>query len=146
MPGKKPTKTKKLEGNRSRVDLPVNELDPGGTPRCPEWLEECGREVWHEIVGGMPEGFLCRVDSQLLAQYCHAWEIFMLAREAVIVNGTTATSANGALVANPDTRTMFSASEQIRKLSGHFGLSPRDRVGLEWVVDKPVADKFGIVG
>lgn len=142
----KPTKQKALEGNRSRRELPTNELDPGGRPRCPEWLEETGRQVWDEIVSGLPDDFLCFVDSKLLAQYCHAWEVFTMAREAVMVLGMSQPDAHGVMKSRPEVATMFTASEQIRKLSGHFGLSPRDRVGLSWVEEQQEPDKFGIVG
>lgn len=70
----KPTAIKRLEGNRSKKPLPVNEPKPdlgNEEPGPPEWLSEVAKAEWRRLARQLwLNGLLGREDVQAFAAYC----------------------------------------------------------------------------
>jgi phage terminase small subunit len=71
-PPPKPTRIRRLEGNRGRRPLPGNEPQyPSGVPERPSGMSAASRKIWDTLVREMaPSGVLRPVDALALVQLC----------------------------------------------------------------------------
>ncbi len=74
-PPPKPSALKLLQGNPGK--RPINEREPrprGGTPRCPDWLDEEAKACWKRLVPELKRmGVLSVIDADALCAYCDTW-------------------------------------------------------------------------
>ena len=91
MTRRKPVAVHKLQGtyrpDRHRVGI----QPPEQVPACPDWLGPVGKQTWESTVDTLREvpGLLTRLDGDMLALYCEAWEEFRDAREQIAKEGST---------------------------------------------------------
>jgi P27 family predicted phage terminase small subunit len=140
MPGPKPKPTalKLLQGNPGHQKLPQNEPKMRPLlPDMPPYLGRLARKRWREL---LPEldygGVLSRVDGEVLAGYCQAYEQVCRLTAELEANGRTYTvGTNGAQSARPEVAMLNRAWDDIRKFGAELGIGAASRSKIE--VKKP---------
>ena len=133
---KKPDAIKRMEGSRWCTD-PAKQVKPEiGRPDQPEWLGSIGAKVWHSAVDRLEKipGLLAKIDGDALALYCDAWEDYLTARETIANDGRILESRY-TKTAHPAIKEKNSAAARIQDGLSRFGMSPRDRAGIEVLVE-----------
>lgn len=132
MRGRKPTPDpiKELTGNPGKRPLnSENKPRPKqGRPKPPKVLTGPALREWKRIVPLLEEvNCLAALDRYTLASYCEWVGVFEDAVEMIKHDGLTTISTKGGEKSHPAVGILRQASEEIRKASALFGLSPSDR-------------------
>lgn len=102
------------------------EVEPG-TPNCPSWVGDKGKAEWKRLVRLFKQqGILTHLDRGPLAMHCHAFDVFMEAREMVERQGLVIEGA-ACPIQNPAVRIMNQAWADYMKSGQEFGLTPVSR-------------------
>ena len=145
---RKPAVVRKIEGNRSRREIP-REIEPEGRPRCPNLLNEAEKERWLDVVVSLPVALLTRADEQTLERMAIAWARFRETTEAIHKAGLLVRGSVGNVVRNPLLIVQAAASHEMRICGMELGLSPAARTritALPEVDDDPLAILLGPEG
>ncbi|GAF77905.1 unnamed protein product [marine sediment metagenome] len=113
-------------------------------PSCPPHLKGESLKEWKRIVPLLTElGLLGQVDRAMLAQYCSAWALFIMADKHVQKGDLVDVSESGFPFQSPWVSIRRSASEECVKIAGHFGMSPASRTRISVILDgdKPKSSK-----
>lgn len=145
----KPTAIKKLEGNKSRRPLPVNEPEisvPERVPQPPNHLSEEALLEWHRQAPTLhASGILTEVDVPALAAYCQLYGRWVQAERALSLRRDTAmyegdpaqgflvNSPNGAMMQAPLVGVANTAARDMMRYAGEFGLTPSARARVQAV-------------
>jgi P27 family predicted phage terminase small subunit len=132
-PAPKPSKKKKLEGNRGRRPLNTREPEPEqGAPNCPDFLVGAAREEWERVVPQLDAmHLLTKVDLGALVCYCQAYADVSWAAAQIEENGRTYCGTNGNWCAHPAVRIMAESSKRLRLFAAEFGLTPAARTRVQ---------------
>lgn len=136
----KPTKIKKLEGNRGKRKLNEKEPMPEiAIPDCPPHLEGEAKAEWNRITNELHiMGLLARADRAALVSYCVAWADFVKAMHHIEEDGEVIQSSKGGYYQNPWVSIKNSAMDRMLKISAEFGMTPSSRTRLQ--VDTPTEE------
>ena len=138
--GRKPKSETKnpLDGVRSGL------VAPSGIPECPSWLGDIGRLYWQETIEELSavSGLLSRIDRDVLAAYCVAWEDFHDARIEVESEGGTAISSKGLPYQHPAVGRKNEALKRALVLAKEFGMTPLARTKLPRLDNVPEENAF----
>ena len=94
----------------------------------PKWLSEAAKSQWSVMSPKLEAaGLLTDLDEATLALYCEAFARFRQASEALALDGTVTTAANGMLMQSPWLAIANKAHDQMVKLLIEFGMSPSSR-------------------
>ena len=108
------------------------EVDPS-IPSCPSWVGAKGKAEWRRLIAIFRKSnILTQLDRGPLAMHCHAYQVFLDAREDVERDGLIATGANGP-IQNPAVRIMNQAWSDYMKSAGEFGFTPVSRCRVQSV-------------
>jgi len=129
---RKPTELKILEGNPGKRNLPVNEIKPIPiADNCPDWFNDDAREVWNKYTEMLERlGLLTEVDGLDFQNMCVAAADIKKLTIDINENGHTFQTVNGVWMARPEVNARNSAIKLVTTITGKFGMSPSDRVGL----------------
>ena len=109
---KKPSALKRLEGNRSRRDIPPD-VDLHGLPECPANLGADAREHFEFIAAELgAAGVLKRLDTKLLAVFADLLAAYWRCSAADDLDG------------------MVKAAAKVISIGGHLGIPPSERASL----------------
>src|SRR5215203_1180285 len=97
---RKPALVRKIEGNRSRREIP-REIEPVGRPRCPDHLTQAEKRFWLDVVVSLPVQLLTRADEQALERMAVAWARFRELTAAIHEIGYMTEGYSGTRVRNP---------------------------------------------
>ncbi len=129
-----PTKLKLLRGNPGKHPLPKHEPQPRPIlPDPPPYLGKVARQRWDEL---LPEldvcGVLTRIDGDILAGYCVAYEEICLLTRVLHNRGRTyKVGTNGALSARPEVAMLNRAKDDLRKFGAELGIGAAARTKVE---------------
>ena len=146
-PAPTPTTLKVLRGNPGKRKIEPNEPKPRPiAPKPPVWLPKEAKKIWKEHVPKLePLGLLTEIDRLQFTSLCLAAANIKLYQQEIERKGAVMkyTTKTGDIYeqARPETSLLHKSIEIVNKLSGKFGLSPADRVGLG-VKPKDKTDDF----
>jgi phage terminase small subunit len=134
---KQPAQVKDLAGwpdKTSKADQ-VKQLElmiPNkGSPMVPAHLHEEAQACIEVIKDSMPDGVYSRLDTYLLTAFACAWATHVRAsHEMSNPDFQYLTKAPRGMVMSPWIKLMFTAGDQMAKLSDRLGLNPSTRQGL----------------
>jgi P27 family predicted phage terminase small subunit len=140
-PPPKPSNLKKLSGNPGRRPLNDAEPDfpvPGRTPSPPDYLDERGAEIWLSLGRLLLDaGLLTKVDLYALGMFCSSASRWMDAEQKIKETGPVLKSkTSGNLYQNPYLHVANRSWDQMRRMFGHFGLTPAERSRLKVTVSE----------
>jgi len=144
-PSKTPTKILERRGSwLAKLPERRDEIQPPvGAPEMPDWLDGLAREVWKEKIGPLVElGVVTRLDGDLFAAYCAAYSRMVRFSKAVDEEGDVVETTNGGIKANPKVAMLSTATEQVNRLAGQFGMSPAKRSDVKAVKPTGEESKF----
>ena len=127
-PQPKPTAIREIEG-RYLDPAKRNEMRPEGKPVCPRWLPKEGKAEWRRITHSMPPDMLTKVNQSMLATWCNTWALYQQAAQHIAENGPTFEGQMGEQQ-TPWVAVHNAQAKILLQMSGRFGFSPSDRVGL----------------
>jgi len=136
MPGPKPKPIalRLLQGETrpSRVGMPEPKPRPL-LPDAPRYLGKQARARWREL---LPEldycGVLTRIDGEILAGYCQAYEqVCILTAKLEKTGRTYQVGTNGAWAAFPEVAMLSRAWDDIRKFGAELGIGAASRSKIE---------------
>src|SRR5215207_11581301 len=113
MTTKKPAAVRRIEGNRSRREIP-REIEAVGRPRCPDHLTQAEKARWLDVVVSLPVALLTRADEQSLERMAVAWARIRETTDAVHKAGLLVPGAVGNMVRNPLLMVQAAASHEMR--------------------------------
>lgn len=108
-----------------------------GVPAAPEYLTASESQVWHQLIGQLPDGLLRSIDGHRLAQLCRNIVDSQECHERYLKTRDIDYKESQAWL-----RACRQAEAEIGKLSAQFGLTPRDRQGIKFqpqVIDEAEA-------
>jgi P27 family predicted phage terminase small subunit len=140
-PTPKPTSLKVLQGNPGKRKINKSEPKPQSViPKPPNWLDDQAKKIWRELGKKLHSvGCITEVDWPDFAVLCSAISRFKAANDVINEKGLTFEieryDKDGNVISTyeqqrPEVSIVHKNSELIAKLSGKFGMSPADRVGL----------------
>ena len=109
-----------------------------GQPPMPRDLDTVGKKKWKELTKALATaGYLCKLDSDLLADYCRAFSEEAQARKllAACPNPFVLAGESGIPYINPIRHVINKARDQMTKLRAELGLGPVSRTRLKFVID-----------
>lgn len=147
MPGPKPTALKVLEGergHRTKTEKQKRQNEPKPRPILPDpppYLGKLAKVRWKELIPELDyAGVLTRVDGDILAGYCQAYEDICVLTADIAENGRTyEVGTNGAQSARPEVAMLNRAKDDLRKFGAELGIGAASRTKVE--VRKPDAAK-----
>jgi P27 family predicted phage terminase small subunit len=155
-PKGKPADVKNLEGNPGK--RPIKEpVRPSGKPRKPRHLTGYAAEIWHDVLGAMPESVYTATDAAALVAYCLACDQLREATEHLLIEGHVIRSVirvldDGTRIYGPPKRNPWGvvsreAMEKIATLGTRLGLDPiaRENLGAK-PAELPKSKFGGLVG
>jgi P27 family predicted phage terminase small subunit len=133
---RKPALIKRIEGNRSRVQIP-NEIRGTGRLRVPDYFSPEERRLWAAINGSLPIGLLTGADQSVLERMAVAWARFRECQREIAVVGLVAKGDRGQSVRNPLLIVQKQAAEEMQACGEVLGLSPvaRTRITADSTAD-----------
>lgn len=125
----KPTRLKALTGNPGKRPLNPNEPRPEpAIPACPPHLGAVAQTEWARLIGELAKlRILTELDRGALAQYCHAYGLWVEATEAIQTFGAMVKSPSGYPIQSPYIAIANRQSEIMLRISAEFGLTPASR-------------------
>ena len=143
----KPNELKRLEGNPGRRPLPPDAAQAAGRPSKPDYVQGYAAEVWHRLVGSMPEKVYTAADQELLAAYCVAADLHRQASENIAAMGAVISDELGAMKTNPHLRVLNGQATKMASIGSRLGIDPAARSSLRVPQDEKVRSKFeGLIG
>lgn len=143
----KPTALKIAQGNPGKRPLNTQEpVPPAGIPTCPAYLSDEAKREWNRKAPDLVAmGLLSLIDDGTLGAWCEAISDLAEANKALKAHFKAAkcydiTTDKGNLITHPAAYRKASAIAAIGRLSGKFGFSPSDRVGIK--VEKQDRDEM----
>jgi P27 family predicted phage terminase small subunit len=138
---RKPTKLKKLEGNRGKRPLNENEPEPQGKTTPPKWLNRHAKNEWKRIVPELEAlGLATKVDRASLAAYCQVYGRWVEVENKINELTSKATESGGDasnayllktqagnVIISPLLSVANRCLEQMHTFANEFGLSPVSR-------------------
>src|SRR3546814_885276 len=160
-PAGKPADVKKLEGNPGKRPL-KEPVRPEGKPRKPRHLTGYAAEIWHDVLGAMPESVYAATDAGTLVAYCIACDDLRDARGHLLVEGHVIRPVirvvenddgeireiYGPPKRNPWGAVTREAMDKIATLGSKLGLDPiaRENLGASPGGEPPKSKFGGLVG
>lgn len=138
----KPNEIKRLEGNPGRRPIHTDTAQPTGRPSKPSYLEGYASEVWHRLIGSMPEKVYTAADEDLLAAYCVAADLHRDAVAQVNAMGAVLTTEAGSFTTNPYVRVLNAQATKMASIGSRLGLDPAARASLRVPQDDRPRSKF----
>lgn len=103
------------------------EVNFGGDPEPPEWLEGAALKLWRRVVPQLKKvGVTADVDSESLAAMCVCWQEIVEASAKIKDHGMFVKGKAGPII-SPAVKARASAIERFTRLAGSFGFTPSDR-------------------
>lgn len=131
---------KELRGNPGHRPLNKNEPKPDeldDVPQPPEWLGEDGIREWHRSGPRLAAlGLLTEADIPVFETYCANYDLLVMAKKDVAVNGMKVRGARGDDVRNPALAAIAQATTAISRFAQEFGLTPSSRSRIQLPGDK----------
>ena len=141
-PKKTPTNILRLRGSRRADDRPKNEPQPRrGMPEPPDYLQGEALAEWHRKAELLYEqGTLTLVDDTILAAYCLAYELMLVALEECRKEGQDklkiiTKTVNCNTIQFPALGVYRTALKDMIKFAAELGMTPSGRTGIN-VPDK----------
>jgi P27 family predicted phage terminase small subunit len=135
---RKPTATKKAEGNRGRRELNAREpIVQAGEPKIPSFLTPEARKIWPEVVAMLSRaGVLFETDGIAIAAFCSSMMLFRKMDAAIAKYGSLnveldEVTGTGVLRTSSAVRVRSDALKQLRASWQAFGLDPASRAGIQ---------------
>lgn len=147
---------KLLRGNPGK--RPLNMSGPEPDAPCdlapPEWLDECGKQVWQQLAHHLVSmGLLTLVDVFAFARYCDMsseWRA-LASRKGELGLTYTIEKRNqfGEIIATqykerPEHSMMLKLSAELLRMEREFGLTPAARTGLHISVPQGPDDPYEV--
>lgn len=132
--GRRPTPTATLRLNRAyrnnehgdRVEIDA------AIPSCPDWLGGKAKTEWRRLVKTLgDQGILSLVDRGVLAEHCHAYDMWVTASKAVARDGLTIKTQRGEIMENPMGNAMWKAFDRVLKTATELGFTPVSRCRIK---------------
>jgi P27 family predicted phage terminase small subunit len=154
MPGPPPTPLhlRLLKGNPGKRPLPAAEPRPEIAPEVPDppdFLTGCARDEWYIVAEQLMRlGMLTKVDLPALGAYCHAYQTWRTAAEAIakmaagdpVMSGLLVKGRDGDVAQNPLVPIARKAAQDMLRFAAQFGLTAaaRARLGAAgWMPPRP---------
>lgn len=118
----KPNLIKRLEGNRSRREIPP-EIIAMGRPRVPDEFSGEERQLWAAVMRSLPIGLLTAADQSVLERMAVAWARFRECQRKITQVGLMVKSERGP-ARNPLLIVQKQAAEEMHACGEVLGLSP----------------------
>jgi P27 family predicted phage terminase small subunit len=132
-----PTAVLKLRGTH-RPHRTRNEPEPPpGTPPCPAWLDEQGKNTWGQLVPQLEAmGVLREVDANALGRYCVLWGRWRAAEDFLQKNGSVYTLKDEAgkvraVMQFPQVSIAHKLALALARLEAEFGMTPSSRSRIQ---------------
>lgn len=138
----KPNELKRLEGNPGRRPIADDAAQPTGRPSKPDYVQGYAAEVWHRLVGSMPEKVYTGADQELIAAYCVAADLHRQSVANVNAMGAVVLNDDGNQVTNPHLRVLNSQATKMASIGSRLGLDPAARASLRVPKDDKPRSKF----
>lgn len=143
----KPSKTKRAEGNRSKLAKRKTSRDPVGIglPRPPPYLNEVELGMWKDTVQSLPVGLVTRADEAMLERFVKAWSKYRRLDQQIENMGDMLKSPHG-WIRNPLCAQQAECDRVMHKCAQELGLSPAARARLstpEAAIESPLAILLG---
>lgn len=132
-PKPQPTVVLKMRGSRN-LSRRNGELSPEvGTPNCPEWLSDVGKEKWRELIEQTltTKGLVTIADGDAIAFYCLQFCSFLDALTVVRSEGSICYSEKGGAYPHPAILQQNRAIELMLKIGDAFGMTPSARTSIK---------------
>lgn len=123
-PSSKAASLRLLEGT-ARVG--VTTIEPTGVARCPAWLDDVAKEVWHDVVDAFPPRYFTKADEQLLIAYCTCCSQMRTSAVALSESGYTGTTSHGNQTVSAWVRVNNQATRALPGLASKLGIGPAVR-------------------
>ncbi len=146
----KPVELKILQGNPGKRPIPNDIPQPEKlytAPEAPAWLDDYAKEIWNDLALKLTKaGILSELDINVLAYYCSAASICIMARKRIEDKTLIMTFKNedGTLKhaqKSPFITVYREALDDVIRLGAQLGLSPSERVRLRGI-GKKETDEF----
>lgn len=147
----KPIGLRVLQGNPGRRPIPkdIPEVEKlYVAPEAPAWLDDYAKEIWKDLALKLTKaGILSELDINILAHYCSAASLCIMAREKIEGETLTLVCKNEdgtpkSAQKNPLISTYRESLEDVIRLSAQLGLSPSERARLHIKKDDDKKDFF----
>lgn len=141
----KPTKLRIASGETRPCRINWHEPKPDPTaPKCPDWLDDEGREHWRKLVKVLADMRVLTVaDGDALAAICNTTARMVRAEQKIRESGgEVVLSPKGFPMQNPWLSIYARCQDQLAKLLAEFGLTPSSRTRVH-VVDKKSKESAG---
>lgn len=147
----KPVELKILQGNPGKRPIPDDIPQPEKlytVPEAPAWLDDYAKEIWNDLALKLTKaGILSELDINVLAYYCSAASICIMARKRIEEKTMIMTFKNedGTLKhaqKSPFITVYREALDDVIRLGAQLGLSPSERARLHIKKDDEKEDFF----
>ncbi|MCU4180673.1 phage terminase small subunit P27 family [Bosea sp. BH3] len=132
----KPSRIRRLEGNRGKRAIPAS-VESRGRPLMPDHLDDEQRGLWRQIEAGMPPGLLTLANSQAVERMTVAWSRFRECQRKIAALSMFSRGSTGQLAMSPLIRIQNLAAREMHLAGEALGLSPvaRARISAPESVD-----------